>query len=147
MRPVYQANTKKWSGFVSHIRNEAETMKAIRESVLNDAKSTGAYYTSLRQRSTRVIFRPPKTTSMSTNQEPSNLPKLHSRSQTKQETRSVMTVLEPNTTNNYNFPKRKSAAGRIFNPDKLKIYDVKERQKDVAVLSGALFSDDVLITI
>lgn len=144
----YKTNPKKYSGFISHIKGEAEQMKQIRENVLNETKSTNAVYSHLTNRSTKVIYgAPPKTTSTTQKSSPSKLPKLIPRSQTKQETRSVINVLEPNSENNYNFPKRKTAASRIYNPDRLKIYDIGHREKDIAVLSGARFSEESLITI
>ena len=40
--PVSKVNTKKWSGFLAHIKGEADYMKSIRENAIDERKNSNS---------------------------------------------------------------------------------------------------------
>ena len=146
--PVSKVNTKKWSGFLAHIRGEAEFMKSVRENATDERRSSNSCYSTLSKKTTKTIFATarkhnqhyiPPVDSIPHIPQKQKLPEL-------QRTQNQI-ILEANKENLYNWPKRKSAAQRILHPDRLDDYPDIQRKKDVNVVSGALYNEDFLLSI
>ena len=148
--PVSKINTKKWSGFVAHIRNEAEFMKSVRENASEKRRKSNSCYSQLSKQTNKSIFvTSEKNTVSASLPKVDSVPRIQRRSVPNEENeqRGDMIYLDTHPQNLYNWPKRKSCASRILKPDKLSIYPDIGRKKDIDVVSGAKFDDNLLLTI
>ena len=148
--PVSKINTKKWSGFVAHIRSEAEFMKSVSENATEKRRNSNSCYSQLSKQTNKSIFvTSEKSTIPAAVPKVDSVPHIQRRAAPIEEndTRGDMIYLDTHPQNLYNWPKRKSGATRILKPDKLSIYPDLGRKKDIEVVSGAKFNEDLLLTI
>ena len=146
--PVSKVNTKKWSGFLAHIRGEAEFMKSVRENATDERKSSNSLYSTLSQKTAKTIFSTGRKSQQQYIPPQDSIPKIPKKRPLPNlpEKRNQIN-LNANPENLYNWPKRQSPALRILNPERINDYPDIHRKKDINVVSGALYSGDYLLEI